>query len=558
MNRNSLIAIIVIVVLVVAGGAYYLFFQPAPKKTMLIIDIARDKTTWDPSYSFSVENAYLANMYETLLRMGPNGEIEYVLATSYTVSSDGKVWTFKLRHNVTFHDGTPFNATAVKFSIERHKRVYYTTGQGAGYLWWMLDNITIVDTYTVRFYLTTPVPLDTLLTSIYGAWIISPSLQRLGNDTQIKEWFEEGHSAGTGPYKLAEYVKQDHVLLERFDDYWGGWREGQFEKIYYKYTPDSVTQYNDLIGGSADIIMNVPTSNIPQLKNDSRFVVDIEQSVYNYLMFFNTLKYPLNITKVRQALSYAVPYQDIIDALDGYARQAKGPVPYGLWPHSEDLFQYTYNLTMARQLLNESGVDPHGIRLKLTYAAENTAEATYAPLIEQAFEQLGFDVDVVALPWSTQWTQAMTDPTSYDLFLLLWWPTYPDGYDNMENMFASWVLKWSYHFNFAWYNNSVFDYYLWTAYTTEPINKTRAFELYFTAQSILIEDAPAAFLYDAQEIITYRSDIGGFQYNINYPGVVFVYNLYLKNASSTPSPLAIMLPILAIVPPIKFEEKNEE
>jgi peptide/nickel transport system substrate-binding protein len=270
-------------------------------------------------------------------------------------------------------------------------------------------------------------------------------------------------------------------------------------------------------------------------------------------MFFNTLKYPLNITKVRQALSYAVPYQDIIAALNGYARQARGPVPYGLWPHSEDLFQYSYNITKAQELLEEAGVDPTGITLKLTYAAENPSEAAYAPLIEQAFEQLGFSVDVVALPWSTQWTQAMTDPTSYDLFLLLWWPTYPNGYDNMENMFASWVLKYSYHFNFAWYNSSTFDYYLWTAYTTEPVNKTKAFELYFTAQSILIEDAPAAFLYDAQEIITYNAKIQGFEYNINYPGVVFLHKLKWGSASQT-SQLTIfefIAPIFIVLAPLK-------
>ncbi|MGQ4892455.1 MAG: ABC transporter substrate-binding protein [Candidatus Njordarchaeia archaeon] len=559
MNKNTLIGIIIIVVLVAAGGAYYLMFQPTPKKTMLVIDIARDKTTWDPSYSFSVENAYLANMYETLLRIKPDETVEYVLATSYSVSSDGLVWTFNLRQGVKFHDGTPFNATAVKYSIERHKRVYDTTGQGAGYLWWMLDNITIVDTYTVKFYLTTPVPLDTILASIYGAWIISPSLQKLGNDTQIKAWFEEGHSAGTGPYMLKpeNYVKQDHVLLERFDDYWGEWKAGQFEKVYFKYTPNSVTQYNDLIGGSADIIMNVPTGNIPTLKNDSRFVVDIEQSVYNYFMFFNTLKYPLNITKVRQALSYATPYQDIIAALDGYARQAKGPVPYGLWPHDENLFQYTYNITKAQELLNEAGVDPHGIKLRLTYAAENTAEASYAPIIEQALEQLGFQVDVVALPWATQWTEAMQNHTSYDLFLLLWWPTYPNGYDNMENMFASWVLKWSWHFNFAWYSNSTFDYYLWTAYTTEPINKTKAFELYSIAQTILVQDAPAAFLYDAQEIITYNAKVKGFEYNINYPGVVFLYKLYWGPASQSQALQIGFSPILGILPLFLIDRKEE-
>ena len=536
---------------------------------MLIQDSPRGVTTWDPSYSFSVEMPHIANIYETLLRIGPNGEIQYVLATSYEVSEDGLTWTFHLRQGVKFHDGTNFNATAVKFSIERHARVYWTTGQGAGYLWWMvadddndrtngLTGIEIVDAYTVKFHLIYPVPLDTIIASIYGAWIISPKIAEIGSDSEIKAWFDQGHDAGTGPYMIEEYEPNDHIILKRFNDYWGGWKEGQFEKIYIKYVPDANTQLTEIKGGSADIAMTVPVESISDLQQNwaDKIKVYIHQSVYNYLMFFNTRKYPLNITLVRQALSYAVPYQDIIEAIGGYARQAKGPVPYGLWPHNEELFQYTYNLTKAQELLNQAGIDPTKFSLRLTHAAENPAETAWAPLIEEAFEELGFQVTVDAIPWSQQWTEAMTDPDSYDLFLLLWWPTYPNGYDNMENMFASWVLEWSYHFNFAWYNNSLFDYYLWTAYTTEAINKTKAFELYTTAQEILINDAPAAFLYDAQEIITMNAKIKGFVYNINFPGTVFFYDLTWEESSSNSSQSLSLLPIianLALIIPIRIK-----
>jgi len=539
MSRNLLIGIIIAILIIAAGvGYYYASQKKVPTKTMLVEDSLRGVTTWDPSYSYSTECVYLANIYEPLLRIKPDGSIQPVLAKSYKVSSDGLTWTFYLRKNVIFHDGTPFNATAVKFSIERTVRVYYKTGRGAGYIWWAiadndsnpmdgLSGIEIVSPYIIRIHLTKPVPLDKIAASIYSAWIFSPKVAKLGNDEAIRKWFDAGHDAGTGPYMLKEYVPHDHITLVRFNKYWGGWKPGQFKVIYIRYVPDTATQLEDLKGGSADIITGVPVDAIPDLQQHwkNKIIVSINPSVYNYQMFFNTRKYPFNITLVRQALSYAIPYQDIIKSIGGYARQAVGPVPYGLWPHNDKLFKYTYNLTKAKELLKKAGISLNGSTFILSYAAENPTEARFAPLIKESFGKLGINVKLEPLPWTQEWSQAMSKPTSYDLFLLLWWPAYPDGYDNLQGMFAGWQLKYKWHFNFAWYNNSKFDSLIWQAYTTESTNKTKSFELYSEAQSILIHDAPAAFLFDAYEIIAYNIHIKGFQYNINYPGVIFYYSL---------------------------------
>ena len=134
----------------------------------------------------------MANMYEPLLYKNPAGSEETfrpALATSWEVSPNGKVWTFKLREGVKFHDGQPFNAAAVKSSIEATIEL----GQGYAYLWGNVKSIDVVDDLTVQFTTVNPEPLDTLLSSEYAAWMFSPAAV-----SKPSSWFDEGTDVGTG------------------------------------------------------------------------------------------------------------------------------------------------------------------------------------------------------------------------------------------------------------------------------------------------------------------------------------------------------------------------
>ena len=135
--------------------------------------------------------------------------------------------------------------------------------------------------------------------------------------------------------------------------------------------------------------------------------------MFNYTAFFNTLKEPLDDVKVRQALSYAIPYEDIIAiGANGRGTQSRGTVPAGVFPYSEDVKQYTYDIEKAKTLLKEAGHDGGGFSLKLTYASENSTEETFAPLIKDSFAQIGVDVIVEPMAFSEQWALAKTDPAS--------------------------------------------------------------------------------------------------------------------------------------------------
>ena len=191
-------------------------------------------TTLDPSVSYSTELQYMANMYETLIRVNPPGSRElfsYVLATGFTVSEDGLEYTFTLRKGVKFHDGTSFTAEAVKFSIERTRKM----GKGAAFIWGDLQEVQVIDDFTVKFVLKTQAPLPSIAASAYASYIMSPAVGDKG-----PEWFDQGNDAGTGPYTLKKYKSGESWILAKFEDYWGGWDGKHIENVLVKYTKEGL------------------------------------------------------------------------------------------------------------------------------------------------------------------------------------------------------------------------------------------------------------------------------------------------------------------------------
>ena len=135
---------------------------------------------------------------------------------------------------------------------------------------------------------------------------------------------------------LESYTPDQEVLMTRFDDYWGGWEEGQYDKVLVQIVPEAVQQQQMLEGGEVDLALRIPEENYASFADKPGYTLVSEPSYFNYVGFLNTLRPPLDNKLVRQAISYAIPYQDLIDvATFGQATQARGPVPAGVWPYSE-------------------------------------------------------------------------------------------------------------------------------------------------------------------------------------------------------------------------------
>jgi peptide/nickel transport system substrate-binding protein len=486
------------------------------KADILRLAYSSTVTTWDPSASFSTEVVYMANLYEPLIYANPPGSTEPfspALATSWEVSKDGLRWTFHLRRGVTFHDGTPFNAEAVKYSIDRTKKL----NLGAAYIWAPVKLVKVIDDYTVQFVLSYPTSLDRIAAASSGSWIFSPATKG-----KSQKWWDAGHEDGTGPWILESYKPNDELVFVRNSHWWGTWKDNQFQKIVVKVISDAGTQRQMLEAGEVDYIGLVARDQYQALAANPNIDVMKFQTWNNYLMFFNTRHKPLDNVKVRQALSYAVPYQDIITVgANGLGTQSRGPVPVGLWPNdSGDLPQYTTDIGKAKQMLEEAGY-PNGFKLTLTYAAENPLEERFVPLIKESFAKVGVDVSVQPLLWNQQWAKAKGPADKrQDLFVLLWWPSYPDGFDNLYSMFTT---EQTPAWNLAYWYSAQYDKTLLEAHRLSATNVVASKELYTKAQTMLIREAPAAYLFDAlgvtAKLKTIKLESGA--YSPNYPQVLF-------------------------------------
>ena len=123
---------------------------------------------------------------------------------------------------------------------------------GASFIWWALESVEVVDDLTVKFVMSSPQPVDLIASSLYGAWIVSP--KALEAAAAEEGYWETGVEAGTGPYMLESYTPDQEILLTRFDDYWGGWQEGQFDKVLNQIVPEAIIQQQMLEGGELDLV----------------------------------------------------------------------------------------------------------------------------------------------------------------------------------------------------------------------------------------------------------------------------------------------------------------
>ncbi len=480
-------------------------------------------TTWDPVASFSTEALYMANIYEPLLWINPPGSAEAytpALATSWESSADALTWTFHLRSGATFHDGSAVDAAAVVKSIEAAK-----DHGGASFIWLPLDTIVATDASTVTMNLKYAAPMDLVASSLYGAWIVSPAA--LDAAAADETYFQSGVDGGSGPYTIESYTPDKEVLLTKFDAYWGGWTDtNHYDKVLISITPEAAVQQQMLDGGDVDIALALPLENIAQYKTNPDYTYIEEPSFFNYVGYFNTQKAPLDDVLVRQALSYAIPYEDIITiGAQGFGTQSRGPVPAGVFPWSADVPQYTQDIQKAKDLLKQAGHEGGGFSIELTYASENQNEARFVPLIKEAYAEIGVDVTITPILFNQQWERAKGDAAGrQDMFIVLYWPTYSDaGSDNLWSLFHSSKDPF---FNLSYWVDAEYDKLVDEAGVLTATDRAAAQAKYVEAMKRLVDQAPGLFFYDTKFVTAIPKRVAGFKYNLNYPFAQFFYPLH--------------------------------
>ncbi len=482
-------------------------------------DNSHPTTAWDPAIEFSNGIGLDNNIYEQLVRYDArNKKVLPWLAESYTVSDDGLVYTFKIRKGVKFQNGDPMTAEDVKYSIDRTMAI----AAGASYIWSSVSNIEVVDPETVVFTQSYVAPLDLVASTGYAAMIYSKKC--VGEDNV---WIDEAKGCGTGPYMLKSNVLMDEVVIERFPDYWGGWGDKYIDTIDFKKVSEPATRRQMIESGEAAITSGLPAVDTDALRNNPNVEVHIEPSLQNLIAMFNTQKPPLDNVKVRQALAYAMPYDEIIKtAIGGYGQQSYGIVPYGLWGWSDTLPRYTYDLDKARELLKEAGYPDGGFKLLLTYMSGEEPEKVTAELYKSELAKLNIDLEIRSMQWDSQWELAKGAPeTRQDIFVMYWWPDLPSPYSFMYSLFHT---EEETLFGLAYYQNQEFDDLIDKANEITSTEPAKAEAMFIEAQKMLLDEAITMFLFDRQDQWITVKNLKGFKYNPAYPMTMNYHDMYFE------------------------------
>jgi len=512
---KAVFGLVVMLIALVAGTAAVSAQEP---EVGVYVNSSEVVVFWDPSEGFSNEIIVMNEVYETLVRYDSvTGEFEPVLAERYESSADGLTWTFHLRKGVMFHTGGEMDAEAVKFSIDRT----IAGEKGAFYIWDAVESIEAKDKYTVVFHLSYPAAVDITASAAYCAHIFDP-------DFSDRDWFYEGNDSGTGPYTIESNEGNTLVILEKFDDYWGGWEGKHFDKVVFQWVPEEGTRRLMVESGEADFTQRLAPSELEALRGVPGVEIVSVPSFQNMLALFNNAKsadHPIANPLVRKALSYALPYDDVVNSvMEGYARQSRGVVPFGLWGHSDQVKQYTFSPETAKVLLEQAGYPDGGFKVVLTYVAGDENERRTAELWKAELAKLGVELEIRGLPWEAQVDLGSAeDPNErQDILLFYWWPDYSDPHSFLSAMFETQPIS----FNFSYYSNPVFDTLINAAKEQALFNRKAATQLYVEAQNILMADAAGVAIFDMSSARAIRTSLKGYVDNAAYPHVVFWYDCY--------------------------------
>lgn len=445
---------------------------------------ATDQTipTQDPHFvDAQADTSFSTLMFEPLIvaDLASPGEFLPKLAMSWDVGevgNDQNTWTFTLRDSVTFHDGTPFDAEAVKYTFDRLRDP--ATGAKQFGLLSSVASIEVLDPLTVNIVTSTPYPELLTNLSAPAAAIISPTAAKKG----VLADFGRA-PVGTGSFRFKEWPNVDTLTVEANPDYWGSMPS--VATITLRSVPEMGAIVAGLEAGEFDVAVNLPPDQVKRLQEVDGLSVNVFDLAGADKLGMLTTKKPFDDVRVRRALNHAVNRQAIVDAiLGGFGQVTTTPLFVGL-PYRVDQEPYTYDLEMAKQLLAEAGY-PDGFKTTLLYAPLGTIP-TSVQAVAADFKKVGVDVDLQSREQAV-WGQLVTaKDDERDM-----WYEHKGGLGvdfNLTRLYAK--SSWDVDNRSRYFNQRVEDLLVQARSSFDE--QVRA-EAYGEIQKIVWEDAPDVFL----------------------------------------------------------------
>lgn len=466
--------------------------EPAKARTdkdTLTIALDADPPQMDPHLSTAaVDRQVYQALYNKLIDVDENLKFVPELATKWDISEDGKTYTFTLRDDVFFQDGTKFNAEAVKSNFERMLNPDFGSPRLSEIN--LIDNIKVVNDSTIQIHLKEPYsPFLAVLTDRAGMMVSPTAVKKEGKDFA-------NNPVGTGPYKFVDRVKQDHITLERFDKYWGD--APKIKMVVYKPFPDGNTRVTNLISGNVDLVNKFDYKDIDRLEKDDSIAVSHKEALGFAGIQLNVKKAPFDNKKVRQAINIALDRAAIAKVVfhDGVT-PGVSPFPSSSWAFPKDLKVPKADPEKAKQLIKESGVADPSFTLKIAPSPENKQ---LGQIIQSMLGQAGIKVKLEMVEFGALLDQ--TDNGEFQAANISWsGRTDPDG--NAYSWFATGGAL-----NYMSYSNPEVDNLLKQA--RKISDQGERTKLYAQVSQDLYDDAPYIFLYYPKDYKAMKKDVGGF------------------------------------------------
>ena len=481
--------LLLVTVLLAAFASFAVFAQGT--RTDLVVAVPDEPPSLDPTTNASaaIDQILQENVYEGLVRVAPDGELEPGLATAFEVSADGLVYTFFLRQGVVFHDGRPFTAADVVATFERDRDP--KTGHPNPSYFAQIDQIEAPDAATVVFRMK-DVDASVLSLLALGDSVILPA--PIPQDLASRP-------VGTGPFRFVEWRTGDLLRLERFPGYY---RAGvpHLERVTFRFISDPASALASLLAGDVDLIARIPAETALSVKDDPRFKTVAGPQNLVQLLAMNKARAPFSNLKVRQAIAHALDRAVIIEGtMFGYGI----PIGSHLTPSSPyyvDLtWLYPHNVDEARRLLADAGY-PQGFSAVLTLPQNYEIHVRTGEIVADLLERVGIHLEIELVEWG-QWLSRVFNQADYDLTVMGHVGKLDPG-----AMLSNYGVETPNYYYRRGYSNPVLEGLLTEGRRTVDLERRKT--IYAQAQEILAEDVVNYFIQDPYQIFVMKAGIAGF------------------------------------------------